>query len=177
MGKSSIIQFYSQITFAQKYLYISDHKYSHLSPPLPVSLHSSFALPRHFEKHRTEIMTYESQPIPCPLSAPFSCLVTPAVWVSRPPLLSNGDAGPHRLSLLIRLLTLRRARGQTNSLYLCVCVWMESVSVCICLTLYRMHWDSGSQRVGVWTCVYTLCHYVGVWPICFTVSDNDLSLG
>lgn len=26
-------------------------------------------------------------------------------------------------------------------------------------------------------CALTLCHYVGVWPIWLTVSDNDLSLG
>lgn len=26
-------------------------------------------------------------------------------------------------------------------------------------------------------CVLTLCHYVGVWSIWLSVSDNDLSLG
>lgn len=62
---------------------------------------------------------------------PFSCLVTPAVWVSVPPLLSSRDAGPRRLSFLIRLLALRRAWGQRNSM--CVCFrWRVCPSACVC---------------------------------------------
>lgn len=55
---------------------------------------------------------------------PFSCLVTPAVWVSGPPVLSRRDAGPRRSSFLIRLLALRRAWGQSNCvLCVCACMW------------------------------------------------------
>lgn len=64
-----------------------------------------------FEEHWTNIMS-DDQPILC---LPFSCLVTPALWVSRPPLLWRRDAGTCCLSLLIWLLALRIARGQSIS--------------------------------------------------------------
>lgn len=122
----------------------------------------------------TNIMSYD-QPIPC---LPFSCLVTPAVWFSRPPLLCSRDAGPRRLSLLIWLLALRRAWGQSMSPWLCVCKkYRSSVRICADSDSRCMHRDGGSQGVGVWMRMCALCHYVGGWPIWLTVSDNDLSLG
>lgn len=102
---------------------------------------------------------------------PFSCLVTPAVWVSRPPLLSSRDTGPRRLSFLIRL-SLWVELGGRATVCVRVCVfWVESVSVCICLWLCTAcieivgvsEWECGCA------CELTLCHYVGVWPIRLTV--------
>ncbi len=68
---------------------------------------------------------------------PFSCLVTPAVRVSGPPLLSSRDTGPRRLSFLIRLLALRRARGQSNCVCVCVCVCVFfGWRACLCAYVY-----------------------------------------
>ena len=99
---------------------------------------------------------------------PFSCLVTPAVWVSGPPLLSSRDAGPRRLSFLIRLLAFRRAWGQSNSMRVCFGRrWCPSVCLLLCSACIEIvgvsEWAYGCA------CVLTLCHYVGVWPIWLTV--------
>ena len=108
---------------------------------------------------------------------PFSCLVTPAVWVSRPPLLSSRDAGLHCLSFLIRLSLWVELGGRANVCVcgcVCVCVCVLG-GVCVCvhmsMPLLCMHWDgwesvSGSMDVHVrlhcaimWECgqFYSLC--------------------
>lgn len=97
---------------------------------------------------------------------PFSCLVTPAVWVSGPPWLSSRDAGPRRLSFLIRLLALRRAWGQSNCVYACVCVcvffgWRVCQSAYVCY--FAVHalrwWESVSGSMDV----HVLLHYAIMW--------------
>lgn len=112
---------------------------------------------------------------------PFSCLVTPAVWVSRPPLLSSRDTGPRRLSFLIRL-SLWVELGGRATLCVCMCMFVsvcvlvrECVCVCLCVCICLRLCSACIEIVGVseWeygcACALTLCHYVGVWPIRFTV--------
>lgn len=91
---------------------------------------------------------------------PFSCLVTPAVWVSRPPWLSSRDFGPRcrsfsdfRLSLWVQL------GGRVT---VSVCVFS---SVCVCAYVYDFaldalnQWESLSGSLNVRVC----SHYAIMW--------------
>lgn len=105
---------------------------------------------------------------------PFCCLVTPAVWVNGPPLLSSRDTGPRRLSFLIRLSLWVELGGRvTPCVRVCGFFWAESVSVYICLWPF----STCIEIVGVseWeygcACALRLCYYVGVWPIRLTVLE------
>ena len=136
-----------------------------------LSLHASIGWPRQLDRKKKKIglnlCLVTTNQFPASSLPPFSCLVTPAVWVSGPPLLSSRDAGLCRLSLLIRLL-LQVELGGRLFVRAHVCFLGMSVSVCICLWFCTA--CSGKVGVCEWeygcACVLTLCLYVGVWPIC-----------